>query len=57
MNYIFIMHIWTVSIGTALQFLYNEFLIGGKGNMMKVDVSVYCGLLCRPEKKLKRDIT
>ena len=44
------MNIYTVSVVTALQFLYNEYLlIGGKGNMMKVGVSVYYRLLYRPE--------
>ena len=39
------MNIYTVSVVTALQFLYDEYLlIGGKGNMMKV------------HKKLKRNI-
>ena len=33
------------------------FLIGGKGNMMKIGVSVYCKLLCRPEEiKEKRKL-
>ena len=44
------MNIYTVSVVTALQFLYNEYLlIRGKDNMMKVGVSVYCRLLYRPE--------
>ena len=50
-----VLHILTVSVCTALQFLYNEYLIGGKDNMIKVDVSVYCRLLRRPE-KLERNI-
>ena len=35
--------------------LDNEYLIGGKDNMIKVDVSVYYRLLRRP-KKLERNI-
>ena len=47
---------YTVSVVTELQFLYNEYLylIGGKGNMMKVGVSVYCKLLCCPEKNKEK---
>ena len=48
-------HTKTVSVGTALQCLDNEYLIGGKDNMIKVDVSVYCRILRRPE-KLERNI-
>ena len=34
-----VLHTKTVSVGTALQFLDNEYLIGSKDNMIKVDVS------------------
>ena len=44
-----VLHTKTVSVGTALQFLDNEYLIGGKDNMIKVDVSVYCRILRVPE--------
>ena len=48
--------LYTVSVVAALQFLGNEYhLIGGKGDMMKVDVSLYCRLLRLPE-NLKRNI-
>ena len=40
---------YTVSASTALHFLDNEYQIGGKGNVMKVDVSVLCRLLPRLE--------
>ena len=50
-----VLHTKTVSVGTALQFLDNEYLIGGKDNKIKVDVSVYCRILRRPE-KLERNI-
>ena len=40
---------YTVSVSTALHFLDNEYQIGGKGNVMKVDVSVHCRLLHRLE--------
>ena len=48
-------HKQLVSVGTALQFLDNEYLKGGKDNVIKVDVSVYCRILRRPE-KLERNI-
>ena len=34
----------------------NTYLIGGKGNMMQVGVSVYCRLLCRPEEIEEKQI-
>ena len=46
---------YTVSVGSALQFLDNEYLFRGKGNMMIVDNSVYSRLLHHHE-ILERDI-
>ena len=48
------MYIYTVSVGSALQFLDNEYLFRGKSNMMIVDNSVYCRL--RRHEILERDI-